>query len=83
MYYSTTSKTQVVATFIKPNSSVRITCHPVMFGRQKWREIVVKGPPANAGRDMGSVPESGRSPGGKHGNTLQCSCLENPMDRGA
>ena len=61
MYYSTTSKTQVVATFIKPNSSVRITCPPVMFGRQKWREIVVKGPPANAGRDMGSVPESGRS----------------------
>ena len=41
MYYSTTNKTQVVATFIKPNPSVRITCHPVMFGRPKWREIVV------------------------------------------
>ena len=35
----------------------------------------------NAG-DPGSIPESGRSPGGGHGNPLQCSCLENPMDRG-
>ena len=35
----------------------------------------------NAG-DAGSIPESGRSPGGGHGNPLQCSCLENPMDRG-
>ena len=32
---------------------------------------------------MGSIPESGRSPGGGHGNPLQCSCLENPVDRGA
>ena len=39
----------------------------------------------NAGdiRDTGSVPGSGRSPGGEHGNPLQHSCLENPMDRGA
>ena len=33
--------------------------------------------------DLGSVPGFGRSPGGGHGNTLQYSCLENPMDRGA
>ena len=33
--------------------------------------------------DVGSVPGSGRSPGGGHGNPLQYSCLENPMDRGA
>ena len=33
-------------------------------------------------RDPGSIPESGRSPGGTHGNPLQYSCLENPMDRG-
>ena len=33
--------------------------------------------------DLGSVPGSGRSPGGGHGNPLQYSCLENPMDRGA
>ena len=47
--------------------------------------LVVKNPPANAGdrRDAGSVPGSGRSPGGGHGNPLQYSCLENPMDRGA
>ena len=36
----------------------------------------------NAG-DPGSVPGSGRSPGGGHGTLLQYSCLENPMDRGA
>ena len=34
-------------------------------------------------RDSGSIPGSGSSPGGGHGNPLQYSCLENPMDRGA
>jgi len=34
-------------------------------------------------RDVGSIPGSGRCPGGGHGNPLQYSCLENPMDRGA
>ena len=33
--------------------------------------------------DKGSIPGSGRSPGGGHGSTLQYSCLENPVDRGA
>ena len=33
--------------------------------------------------DLGSIPVLGRSPGGGHGNPLQHSCLENPMDRGA
>ena len=33
--------------------------------------------------DVGSIPGSGRSPGGGHNNPLQYSCLENPMDRGA
>ena len=32
---------------------------------------------------MGSIPGLGRSPGGGHGNPLQYSCLENPIDRGA
>ena len=43
------------------------------------------GVPINAGdiRYMSSIPGSGRSPGGGHSNSLQCSCLENPMDRGA
>ena len=47
--------------------------------------LVVKNPPANSGdaRDMSSIPGSGRSPVGGHGNPLQYSCLENPMDRGA
>ena len=43
---------------------------------------VVKNPPANA-EDVGSIPESGRSPGRGNGNPLQYSCLENPMDRWA
>ena len=46
---------------------------------------MVKNPLANAGdrRDVGLIPGLGRSPGGGHGNPLQYSCLENPMDRGA
>ena len=32
---------------------------------------------------VGSIPGSGRSPGGRHGNPLQYSCLENPMNKGA
>ena len=31
--------------------------------------------------DLGLIPGLGRFPGGGHGNPLQCSCLENPMDR--
>ena len=46
--------------------------------------LMVKNPPANARdiKDVGLIPGSGRSPGGEHGNPLQYSCLENPMDRG-
>ena len=36
---------------------------------------------ANAG-DAGSIPASGKSPGGGNGNLLQYSCLDNPMDKG-
>ena len=45
----------------------------------------VKNPPANVEdiKDTGSVPQSGRSPGGGHGNPLQYSCLKSPMDTGA
>ena len=45
---------------------------------------MVKNWPANAGdiRDVGSIPGSGSSPGGEHGNPLQYSCLENPMSKG-
>ena len=46
---------------------------------------MVKNQPANSGDigDAGLIPGSGRSPGEGHGNPLQSSCLENPMDRGA
>ena len=45
--------------------------------------LVVKNLPANAGdlRDVDSIPASGRSSGGGHGNVVQHSCLEIPMDR--
>ena len=33
--------------------------------------------------NVSSIPGSGRSPGGRHSNPLQYSCLEKPMDRGA
>ena len=47
--------------------------------------LVVKNSPANAGHigDAGLIPGLGRFPGERHGNPLQYSCLENPMDRGA
>ena len=47
--------------------------------------LVIKNPAANAGGagDMGLILESGRFPGGEHGNPLQYSCLKNGMDRGA
>ena len=47
--------------------------------------LVVKNPPATAGDviDVGSIPGSGRCPGGGHGNPFQNSCLGDPMDRRA
>ena len=47
--------------------------------------LVVKNPPAIAGdiRDSGSIPGSGRSPAGEHGNQLQYFCIEKPIDREA
>ena len=46
---------------------------------------MIKNLPANAGdiKDEGSILGLGRSPVGGHGNPLQYSCMENPMDRGA
>ena len=61
----------------------------IWLNRQGWRAshvaVVVKNPPPSAGgvRDSGLISMSGRLPGGGHGNPLQYSCLENPMDRGA
>ena len=47
-------------------------------------DAMLKNLHANEGdtRDMGSIPGLGRSPRGGNGNPLQCSCLENPIDRG-
>ena len=59
---------------------------PQLFPTRAFQVIVVvKNPPANAGDtgDAGLIPRLGRSPGGGHGNQLQDSCLENPLDRGA
>ena len=54
------------------------------MGKRRASQVVLaeENPPANAG-NMGSIPGSGRSPGGGHGNPLQYSCLEDPMNRGA
>ena len=54
------------------------------LGRDKVA-LVVKKPPTIAGdiRNSGSIPGSGRFPGGEHGNPLQYFCIENPIDREA
>ena len=57
----------------------------------KWASTWEKGLPYNSNRkesarnegDQGLIPGSGRSSGEGNGNSLQYSCLENPMDRGA
>ena len=63
------------------------TCFILGGKLQFWFKTIysaqwLKNPPANLG-DVGSIPGSGRSPGGRNGNPLQYSCLEDPMDRGA
>ena len=47
-----------------------------------WLSIKASACSAGAAGDLGLIPGLGRSPGGGHGNPLQYSCLENPMDRG-
>ena len=63
------------------------SCSEILTGYTKASQValVVKNLPANAGdiRDTGLIPGLGRSPGGGHGNPLQYSCLENPMDKGS
>ena len=61
----------------------------LVYGRASQVALVVKKSPVNivyftgGKEDAGVIPGLGRSPGGGHGNPLQYSCLENPMDRGA
>ena len=58
--------------------------HGLYYVEASQVALVVKNSPANAGDtgDVGLIPGLGRSLGGWHGNLLQYSCLENPMDRG-
>ena len=64
------------------NKQMKDAPHYMLLGDCK--ALAVKNPPVNAGdlRDMGSTLGLGRSSGGGHGNPLQYSFLENPMDRG-
>ena len=71
-------------------TSVKVVSHcnfDLYFSNTEASQVVlvVKNLPANAGeiRDVGSILGLGRFPGRRHGNPLQYSCLENPMDRGA
>ena len=59
--------------------------NPGKSAARSWLSGEIKNLPGHAGGtgDMGSVPGSGRSPGGGNGNPLQYSCLDNPMDREA
>ena len=68
----------------KPIASQLSFLLPVVYGASQVA-LVVKNLPAHAGdiRDLESIPGLGRSPGGRHGNLFQHSCLENLMDRGA
>ena len=54
-----------------------LTASQLALGIKNWP------PNARDLRDTGSIPGSGQAPRGGHGNPLQYSCLENPMDRGA
>ena len=61
------------------------TNQPFMVFPTSKMTLVVKNPPANSGdiRDEGSIPGSGRSLEEGNGNSLQYSCMENIMDKGA
>ena len=81
----------ICGSLIQPFPSLPTHCCPEVFSavtglcRTFQVALVVKNLPAHAGdiRDVGSIPRLGRSPGGGHGNPLQYSFLENPMDWGA
>ena len=74
----------------QPKTPVSPVWSPQNVGQIKQLSIldfpsvsVVKNPPVMQDKQgMGSIPGSGRSPGGGHGNPFQYSCLQNPMHRG-
>ena len=59
--------------------------HVEWLSRASQVVLVIENLPTNSGdiRDAGLILGSERCPGGGHGSPLQCSCLENPRDRGA
>ena len=63
----------------KPREEQACSTASLILRLPRWQS---GNPPANAGdiRDLGSIPEWGRSPGVGNGNPFQYSCLENPMD---
>ena len=77
----TTKKAQILL----PSASAARVCVGPLSERTSQVVQAIKNPPANAGgvRDLGMVPGLGRCPAEGNGNPLQCSCLENPMLRGA
>ena len=78
-------------TLISPDLCCLFKIHPLLKGQvlilmgASQLMLVVKNTSATSGdiRDAGLIPESGRSPEEEHGNPLQYSCLENPMNRAA
>ena len=88
--YSPTLEFGVISTqqmWFKQTIALQLSCGCVKISRSWVSQmvLVVKNMSVNAGgiRNTDLNPESGRCPGGGHGNPLQYSCLENPMDRGA
>ena len=54
----------------------------LLRGLPQWFRGKISAHNAKDAGNLGSIPGSGRSPGGGHGNPLQYSCLENSMNRG-
>ena len=75
----------VIGTIFRYKSLIIVSYSEPLFFLASQAALVVKNLPANAGdqRGMGLILGLGRSLGEEHGNPLQCSCLENPVDRGA
>ena len=72
---------QIIVVILQPFVSVLTSNFGefMLYSSASQVALVVKNPPANAGniRDVGSIPGLGTSPGGRRGNPLQYSCLEN------
>ena len=75
----------VFASYLLQNTFLPFFPPSSMFDWVSQVTVVVKNPLAIEGgvRDTGLTPGSRRSPGGGHGNPLQYSCLENPLEREA